>query len=403
MKESVDFSNGPLQGITLIDLTQIYNGPYATYLAAMAGARVIKIEPLEGEHLRKRSATSGAALPFALLNGNKESLTLNLKSVDGRRILLELLDHADVLVQNFAPGVMERLDLGENVVRARNPRLVYASGSGYGSTGPYTKYPAMDLTVQAMSGVMSITGNPDGPPMKAGPAICDFFGGIHLYAAIMTALVDRERTGVGRNVEVSMLDAVYHSLSSSLGMLYESNDDAPMRTGNRHGGKSLAPYNTYPTSDGHVAIVCNNDKHWAALVRVIGRECMLQDESFVTMRDRVRNIDALDAAISDWTEQHSRADIFEKLLAERIPCAPIRTLTEIVGDPHLHFTGMLSEMNHPEFGNITVANSPLRFLDTPRTPPRPSPKLGENTVEILTELLNYGSEQIDSFKQAGAI
>lgn len=397
-----DNSTGPLHGITFIDLTQIYNGPYATYLAVMAGARVIKVEPPDGEHLRKRSATSGAALPFALLNGNKESITLNLKSLEGRKIFLELVEHADVLVSNFAPGVMERLGLSEDVIRATNARIICASGSGYGSMGRYRNYPAMDLTVQAMSGVMSITGSPDGPPMKTGPAICDFFGGVHLYAAIATALVERERTGIGRTVEVSMLEAVYHSLSSSLGMLYDAGD-TPMRTGNRHGGKSLAPYNVYPAVDGHVAIVCNNDKHWSALARAIDRQDMLQDGRFKSMQERVRNIDALDAEIGAWTSQRKRAEIFETLMDCRIPCAPVRTLLEVVADSHLREQGMLAEISHPEFGAITVANSPLRFRDTQRASPRPSPRLGEHTVEILTKLLRYETSQIDSLRDAGAI
>ena len=203
----------PLSGIRVLDLTQIYNGPYATYLMAMAGADVIKIEPPEGEHLRKRSANSGAALPFAMLNGNKRSITLNLKSAEGKELLLRLVELADVLVQNYAPGVMDRLGLSRQVLHARNPRLVIASGSGYGSDGPYRDFPAMDLTVQAISGVMSVTGEEAGSPLKAGPAVCDFFGGTHLYGAIMTALFERSRTGIGREVEVSMMEAVYASLS----------------------------------------------------------------------------------------------------------------------------------------------------------------------------------------------
>jgi len=321
--KSTAFEKGPMDGLTIVDLTQIYNGPYATFLAAMAGARVIKVEPLGGEHLRKRGARSGAALPFALLNANKESVTLNLKSDQGRRILLQLVDRADVIVENYSPGVMERLGLSPDTVRARNPRIVYASGSGYGKTGPYSAYPAMDLTVQAMSGVMSVTGTADGPPLKAGPAICDFFGGIHLYGAIATALLGRERTGKGRVVEVSMLEAVYHSLSSSLGLMYGGNGSNTLRTGNRHGGMSLAPYNVYPTEDGHIAIICNNDDHWTALTRVMERPDLPRDPRFAAMSDRVANIDALDDLVGVWSMQHPKAALFERLIAARVPCAPI--------------------------------------------------------------------------------
>jgi CoA:oxalate CoA-transferase len=395
---NVQYSNGPMHGLMIVDLTQIYNGPYATYLAAMAGARVIKVEPPDGEHLRKRSATSGAALPFALLNGNKESIALDLKHDDGKRVLLELIDRADVLVENFAPGVMDRLGLGSEMVRQRNPRIIYASGSGFGQSGPYRNYPAMDLTVQAMSGVMSITGMPEGPPLKAGPAICDFFGGVHLYAAIATALLDRERTGRGRIVEVSMLEAVYHSLSSSLGLLYDSGSNSQMRTGNRHGGMSLAPYNVYPTSDGHVAIICNNDVHWESLTRVMGCPELLAEPRFRSVRDRVRNMDELDAEVQRWTLTLGKNELFERLVKERVPCAPIRSVAEMADDPHLRARGMLVDICHPEFGNITVAQSPLRFPDSPMTSPRPSPRLGEHTTSILRDLLEYGADEITVLK-----
>ncbi len=219
----------PLDGVTVIDLSQIYNGPYATFLLATAGATVIKIEPPGGESLRRRGVVGGAALPFAMLNGCKQSLELNLKAEDGKQVLRDLVRGADVLVENFAPGVMERLGLGCAALQAINPRLVYAQSSGFGSTGPYRDYPAMDLTVQAMAGVMSITGFPDRPPVKAGPALCDFFAGTHLYGAIVTALYEREKTGLGRQVEVAMLDAVYPSLSSSLGLYHGSQREGSQR------------------------------------------------------------------------------------------------------------------------------------------------------------------------------
>ncbi|KAB2856314.1 MAG: CoA transferase, partial [Bauldia sp.] len=206
----------PLSGVTVIDLGQIYNGPYATFLMAQAGARVIKVEPLNGENMRRRGAVGGAMVPFAMLNSNKEFITLNIKSARGKALLETLVEKADVLLENFAPGVMDRLGLGPDHLMALNPRLIYAAGSGFGWSGPYRDYPAMDLTVQAMSGIMSTTGYPDRPPVKAGPAVADFSGGVHLYGAVVTALFERERTGLGRFVEVSMFAAVYASNSSAL-------------------------------------------------------------------------------------------------------------------------------------------------------------------------------------------
>ena len=217
----------PLTGITVLDLSHVYNGPYATYLMAMAGAEVIKIEPRGGEHLRSRGDTGGAALPFAMLNSNKRVVTLNLKHPRGKALLVEMVRRADVLVENFAPGVMDRLGVGAATLGSANKRLVYASSSGYGKSGPYRDYPAMDLVMQAMSGVISITGYPDQPPVKSGPALCDFFAGVHLYGAVVTALYERERTGLGRTVEVTMQDAVYASMASNLGMYYASGGKSP--------------------------------------------------------------------------------------------------------------------------------------------------------------------------------
>ncbi len=267
----------PLAGITVIDLSHVYNGPYATFLMAMAGARVVKVEPLGGEHLRSRGDMGGAALPFAMLNSNKQAVTLNLKAEKGRALLLEMVARADVLVENFAPGVMERLGVGASVLLGVNPRLIYGSSSGYGKSGPYRDYPAMDLVMQAMSGVISVTGYADQPPVKAGPAVCDFSAGVHLYGAVMTALYQRERTGRGRVVEVTMQDAVYSSLASNLGMLHARNGDVPPRTGNRHGGLGISPYNAYAAKDGFVVVNAPGDSHFRAILGVIGRLDLVDD------------------------------------------------------------------------------------------------------------------------------
>ena len=299
-------SDFPLQGITVLDLTQIYNGPYATFLMAMAGAEVIKIEPPGGEFLRRRDAHSGAGVPFAMLNANKRSLSLNLKSNKGRMIFLDLVKRTDVVAENFAPGVMQRLGIDYDELKSINPKLIYASGSGYGQTGPYKSYPAMDLTVQAMSGVMSVTGYPDNPPVKSGAALCDFFGGVHLFGAITTALFHRERTGKGVAIDVAMLETVYPSLASNIGMVYGERDDVPPRTGNRHGGLSLCPYNVYPASDGFVAIICNNNKHWLALLTAMQRSDLADREDMHTMRDRVGQMDAIDELIGQWSQTFTR-------------------------------------------------------------------------------------------------
>lgn len=390
-------SHFPLQGVVVVDLTQIYNGPYATYLLALAGATVIKIEPPGGESLRRRGVVGGAALPFAMLNGAKQSLCLDLKSELGKRALLDLVKDADVLVENFAPGAMDRLGLGYDHLKTLNPRLIYACSSGYGSTGPYRKYPAMDLTVQAISGVMETTGFPDRPPVKAGPAMCDFFAGIHLHAGILTALYDRERTGTARRVEVAMQDAVYASLSSSLGLWWGShgNSDLPPRTGNRHGGMAEAPYNVYPAADGWVAIICVGELHWKKLTAVMGRPDLLEDPRFADLKSRVANVDAVDEAVATWTRPRTKKAIFDELIANGVPCAPVRNLDEVVHDPNMHERGALQYQDHPEYGRIIVQQTPIRFDGLEPMAIPPSHKLGADAREVLSKRTKLTAEEIE--------
>ena len=326
----------PLDGIVVIDLSHIYNGPYATFLMAMAGAEVIKIEPRGGEHLRIRANLGGAALPFAMLNSNKKMVTLNLKTGRGRAIFMDMVKKADVVVENFAPGVTDRLGLGSTTLLEANPRLIYASSSGYGRSGPYRDYPAMDLTVQAVAGVMSITGFADRPPVKAGPALCDFFAGVHLFGGIMTALYEREKTGKGRTVEVSMQESVYPSLSSNLGMYHGSGNQVPPRTGNRHGGLAEAPYNVYPALDGYVAIICNNNRHFHGLLAAMGREDLKDDARFRDLKSRIANMDAVDDLVGLWTAGIRRDALIDLLRTHRVPHAPVRDLAEVeIGRAHV--------------------------------------------------------------------
>ena len=393
----------PLQAITVVDLGQIYNGSYATFLMAMAGARVIKIEPREGEHLRRRGNVGGAGLPFAMLNSNKQSVTLNLKSERGRELFFEMVKRADVVLENFAPGTMERLGCGWSKLSLVNSRLIYAQGSGYGLSGPYRDYPAMDLTVQAMAGVMSVTGYPDRPPVKAGPAICDFFGGVHLFGAVMTALYEREQTGIGRAVDVSMLEAVYASLSSNLGLYYGSGGDVPMRTGNRHGGLAESPYNVYPTQDGYIAIICVGETHWKSLIDAMGRPELADDPRFASLKTRVANIDAVDEIVGAFTQRFAKQALFELLLKHRVPCAPVRDLDEVVNDPHMLERRALQWIEHPELGRIPVQSSPLRFEGVDPLPIVPSRRLGEDNVAVYGDWLGLSRDAIATLEEQEVI
>jgi crotonobetainyl-CoA:carnitine CoA-transferase CaiB-like acyl-CoA transferase len=393
----------PLEGITVVDLGQIYNGPYATFLMAMGGARVIKIEPPGGENMRRRGAVGGAMVPFAMLNSNKEFVTLNLKSERGRQLFLDMVANADVVLENFAPGVMDRLGLGPATLMELNPRLVYAAGSGFGWSGPYRDYPAMDLTVQAMSGVMATTGYPDRPPVKAGPALCDFFGGVHLYGAVATALFNRERTGRGHFVEVSMLEAVYASLSSPLGLYFGGDGRIPTRTGNRHSGLAEAPYNVYPAADGWIALICVSEIHWKSLLEAMQRLDLQDDPRLQTLKDRVAHIDFVDETISAWTGTQSKEDLYGLLRRHRVPSAPVRELAEVVHDPHLHERGMLRNVDHPLLGPLILPTSPLRYDGEEPPQIEPSKELGADNRSVYCDWLGVDETDYATLRQEGIV
>lgn len=401
-------ARNPLQDVTVLDLGQIYNGPYATFLMAMAGAHIIKIEPLEGESMRQRTLIGGAALPFAMLNSNKQAVTLNLKTKRGREIFIDMARRADVVLENFLPGKMDKLGIGYEVLRKENPKIIFASGSGYGSTGPYREYPAMDITIQAMSGAMSVTGFPDGPPTKIGPAVCDFSCGVHLYGAVVTALYEREKTGLGQKVEVAMLDAIYFSLASSLGLYFSSGNyggpiDSPQRTGNGHSGNAAAPYSVYKASDGYIAILCTNNKHWVSLVKAMGRGDLALDTRFDTPKKRATKRLEVDKIVGDYAAKYKRDELFSILSPHHIPCAPVRDLAEVTNDPHLHERGMLEWMNHPKYGRIAAARSPLRFGDHALPQLTPSAELGAHNHAVYSDWLGIPKEELEGLQKEGVI
>jgi CoA:oxalate CoA-transferase len=396
-------SKPPLTGVVVLDLGQIYNGPYCSFLLARAGATVIKIEPPGGENMRRRAVVGGAILPFAMLNSNKRFITLNLKTPAGRDLLNALAAKADVLVENFAPGVMDRLGVGPQKLMSLNPRLIYGAGSGYGWSGPYRDYPAMDLTVQAMSGVMSTTGQTDGPPMKAGPALCDFFGGVHLFGAIVAALFDRERTGQGRFVEVAMLDAVYPALSSSLGLWFGSDADVPQRTGNRHSGLAEAPYNVYPTKDGWLALICVTDQHWENLTAAMERPDLREDARLGTLKGRVANMDEVDELVGSWTRRFGKEELFALLMRHRVPSAPVREIGEVTSDAHLHKRGTLQVVEHPDLGAIPLYAGPMQFEGSELIEIMPSKALGADTDHVLTAVLGKTEAEIKVLRETGAV
>jgi crotonobetainyl-CoA:carnitine CoA-transferase CaiB-like acyl-CoA transferase len=392
----------PLEGVRVLDLGQIYQGPYACFLMAMAGADVVKVEPPDGEPTRRRAQVVGASLPMAILNSTKRGMTINLKTEAGRDVLRQLVATADVLLENYAPTVMDRLGVGAEALLEVNPRLIYASGSGFGRSGPSRDELAMDLTIQARSGIMAVTGFDDRPPVKAGPAVCDFLGGAHLYGAVVTALFERERTGRGRVVEVSMLEAAFPALASNLALVHNRGGGG-IRTGNRHGALSLAPYNVYPAQDGWVAIICTTEQHWANLVAAMGRADLAGDPRFADHTTRAAAIDDVDEVVATWTAPQTRDEVWAACQANHVPAAPVRDLREVTADAHLRARGFLTEIEHPELGRVTLPNSPIRYTGSSLRPLRPSPFLGEHSDEVLADWLELDADAVAGLRAAHAI
>ena len=389
-----------LSGIRVLDLGQIYNGSYCGLLLGFLGAEIIKLESPSGENLRKR--TEGRKIDsyaFNLLNLNKRGITLNLKDPKGKEILKELVKKADVLIENFANRVMDELGLGYEVLRQVNPRLIYASGKGFGSTGPYADFLAMDLTVQAMSGLISATGFPDGPPTKCGAALADFMGGMAMLSGILAALYQREHTQRGQYVESSMHEAVLPTLTSQIEGYFRSGGKAPERTGNRHGGLSTCPYNVYEAKDGHVAIICVNNNHWQSLCKIIEREDMIKEEKYSTNLNRCANGDYIDGVVNDWSKTKTRSEIHKVLFDAHIPCAPVKKLAEVINDPHHLERGMWQDIEHPEKGTVRVFGNPIRLSENKAVKPTHSPLLGQDNHAVYQELLGLGPEEIQILKE----
>src|SRR5215510_7834131 len=391
----------PLEGMLVLDLGQIYNVPYCGLMLGFMGARVLKIEPPEGDVVRRRKREI-EPYPLVMLKSNKESVVLDLKQPRGKQIFLDLAKQADVLIENFAVGVMDRLGLGWDVLRKVNPRLVYGGSSGFGLDGPYRDFAAMDVTIQAMSGIMNSTGQPDGPPTKAGAAVCDFMAGIHLCAGILGALVQRERTGQGQRVEVAMHEAAVIALASALGAVMDGDESVPPRTGNRHPALAMAPYNTYPCTDGYVAIFTSAERHWHSMCRMLSRPDLLENPNYSTTPGRAKHMAEIDDIVGAWTITRSKVDVMRLLNEAHVPCAPVKTAREVARDPHLEARGFWVDVNHPRRGPTRVAISPIRLHTAGKAEIRsPAPTLGQHTESVLAELLGLKAEELAHLRAIG--
>ena len=391
-------------GITVLDLSHVLLGPYCTLLMSRLGADVIKIEPPGGDPLRTYRTPSGAeTASVSLFNAGKRGMRLDLKKEAGREIFLRLLDGADVVVENFGPNTLTRLGLDYEVLADRNPRIILASGRGYGAEGPYRNFLAMDLVIQAVTGVLTTTGFPENPPVKAGVPIADMTAGIHLMAGVAAALFQRTQTGMGQHVVVSMHDSLVPTLSSPLASWLDSGGTQPERTGNRHSGLAVAPYNVYAAADGWIAILSLTDGHWRSLCEVMGTPDLGNRPGFVTNRERADRIDEVDDIVSNWTSHRSKRDLFALLGEAGVPAAPVLNLGEVIDDPQVRAQAMLQEIETSGGESALTFGNPLRLSASPPVPVAPAPGIGSDSEELLIEKLGLSLAEIKELSDSGVI
>lgn len=390
-------------GIRVICLGQFYFAPYCSMMLARMGAEVIKIEAPHGDPYRRLANAdgSGTSMQFTMLNTGKKAMRLDLRHPEGQEILRRLVETADVLVQNLSPGAMDRFGLGWEALHRINPRLVMASGTGFGSFGPYAGQAAMDLTVQARSAIMSTTGSMEGPPTRTGPSIVDFTGGAHMYGGVVTALYQREHTGLGQHVEVALQDAIIPSLCSNIAGHVNTGGEIPERTGNRHGGLAVSPYNAYRTSDGWVALLCPTENHWRTLCEIMG-DPDTSDERFASMEGRCAHNDEVDAIVERWTSGTTKAGVADALSGTSIPNSPVVGIGELLEDEHVAARGVLRRM-HDDDGSWLTIGSPLFLSDSSMVEPTRPRKVGEDTDAILTEDLGMTEEEVAALHESGVV
>lgn len=391
-----------LEGVKVICVGQFYFAPYCSLLMARLGADVIKVEAPQGDPYRRLPTvdTDGYPIQYRFLNSGKRTIRLDLASPAGQDVLRDLVRNADVLVQNLSPGAMDRFGLGYDELSKVNPGLIMASGTGFGSFGPYAGEPAMDLTIQARTAVMSTTGFADGAPVRTGPSVVDFVAGTHMLSGVLAALFQRTRTGRGQHVEISLQDAIIPALTSNIAGLL-SNEKSPERTGNRHGSLAVAPYNAYPTADGWITLLCPTDAHWQRLCAQMD-DPATADPRFATMAGRCEHMDDLDATMQRWTRTLTKDELTRRLTDLKIPCAPVVTLAELIEDPHVRERGVLRTVTDGQ-GSFMTLGSPLFLSDSPIVEPTRPGELGADTDEVLAAELGMSADDIAKLRDAGVI
>ncbi len=392
----------PLNGVRVLDLSRVLAGPYCTMVLGDLGAEVIKVEPPEGDETR------GWGPPFAgresayylCVNRNKRDMVINLKTDEGKTILRELAIQSDVLVENFRPGTLNKFGLDFETLHALNPKLIYCSITGFGQTGSMKDKPGYDFMIQASGGLMSITGEPDGEPMKTGVAVVDLFAGQNAIIAILAALQARTLTGEGQHLDIALFDSQLGWLAN-VASNYLISGKLPKRHGNAHA--NIVPYQSFQASDGWFAIAVGNDRQFVRLCELLGKPELAANEKFATNSTRVQNREEIIALLASIFKMASVAEWLEKLDKAEIPCGPINNFEQVFSMPQVKEREMLVQMEHPTIGALPLVGSPLKMSATPVEYRIPPPLMGEHTDDILMDVLGYSNEKVKELRNRGCV
>lgn len=391
---------GPLDGVRVLDLTWVLAGPFASMVLCDLGADVIKVErrPIGDVARATGPFVNGESCYFFSINRGKRSITLDLKSERGRELFLRLVEKVDVVMENFTPGTMEALGLGYNVLKERNPRVIYAATSGFGQTGPERLRPALDVVVQGMGGIMSITGEPGGRPVRPGASLGDITGGLFTVIGVLAALHERERSGLGQMVDVSMLDCQIAVLENAF-VRYFATGEVPKPLGTRH--PLATPFQAFPTKDGYIVLALSwgVESQWELLLVKIGREDLIDDPRFDSPQARNEHHAELEPILSEALQRKTTAEWVREFDSIGVPCGPLNDIAQSAAQPQVKAREMLIPVRHPKIGEMPLPNTPVKLSRTPGGIKGPSPELGQHTVEVLSELLGLSESQIEELRR----
>lgn len=394
--------SGPLSGLRILDLTRVLAGPYTTMILADLGAEVIKIEqPGIGDESRNFGPfKNGFSLYFMSINRGKKSITLNLKSDRGKQVFKDLLRQCDILIENYRPGTMRKLGLDYDTLSGEFPSLIYAACSGFGQTGPLSEQGAYDMIIQGMGGIISITGEPDKPPVRVGTSISDISAALFTTIGILSALHHRNQTGNGQMVDVAMLDSLVAILENAIVRYFATNEN-PQPLGARH--PVITPFEAYESSDGYIIIAIGNNSLWEKFCRHVGYEELISDDRFCTNADRTENHSDLYPILSNIMGLRTTDDWIESLGTIGVPCGPINSIDEVVNQEQVKAREMITKVAHQLTGMVEIPGVPIKLSDTPGSVDKPAPSLGEHTEEILKNFLDYNAEDIEMLKRESVI